>query len=523
MAANHEGFEGHGKRHLCRNRALAEWLYKGKVKNLCAYRQGDAQTQREETAKVEGSEEFDEAGSIETNVGDGFTMVTVGDLMMRRPITVNQRSNIGGVIEILRNSDVTFGNLETCIFDITKFEGSPQVNDDSYHVGVPEVGPDLKAMGFTMLGRANNHVLDWGVEGMRETSNVLDRYGIIHAGVGDNLAKAGGPRYVETRRGRVGLVSLAATFPAFSRAGDSAGEAPGRPGLNALRLQRSITVSEELFESLRSLRQGLPDPDWQAQADATDRERVHLGGATFEVGDKVGYRYEPNAKDVSNIIRNVRQGKQFSDFLIATNHDHELSHSDEYPADYVQEFAHKLIDAGADAYISHGPHILRGIEIYRGRPIFYSLGNFVFDNLQSVEGRDYFDAYGLNPMVDSVADLLVAAMNDWCTKLEDARGLFESVVATTRFEGNRLAEMRLYPIVLGYSERLADRGVPKLASAAQARAILERLQRLSEPFGTQIAIENDIGVIRLVPNGYNVERRQTGNVSTIDGEVVGLS
>jgi len=81
-------------------------------------------------------EKFDDVGSTATNVAYGFTMVAVGDLMMRRPITTNARNDLSPVVEGLRSADVTFGNLETNIFDIRGFKGSPQADHGgSYHVG----------------------------------------------------------------------------------------------------------------------------------------------------------------------------------------------------------------------------------------------------------------------------------------------------------------------------------------------------------------------------------------------------
>ena len=73
---------------------------------------------------------------------------------------------------------------------------------------------------------------------------------------------------------------------------------------------------------------------------------------------------------------------------------------------------------------------------------------------------------------------------------------YQSVVTTSRFEKGRLAEIRLQPIDLSYTSRGADRGVPRLATPEVARTILERLQRLSQPFGTRIAVEQGVGVIR---------------------------
>ncbi|MBT1159883.1 CapA family protein [Aminobacter anthyllidis] len=441
---------------------------------------------------------FDNVGSTATNVVDGFTMVAVGDLMMRRPVTTNQRNGFQPIVEKLRNADVTFGNLETNIFDIRAFKGSPQVNGDSYHVASPDLGPELKAMGFNILSYANNHTFDWGLEGMRETGRVLDQNGIIYAGVGEDLARAGAARYLETTRGRVALVAFAATFPPMARAGDPAGEAPGRPGLAALRLAHSVVIRPEMLTSLKQIRKELPDP-----LCCENEDQVVIAGTTFKSGEKVGYSFEPDARDVNEILRNVRGGKQYSDFLIVSNHGHEPGEWSQEPPDYEQSFARALIDAGADAYVGHGPHRLRGIEIYKRRPIFYSLGHFVFDNLQSVQGADYYARYNKDPRVDTVAELLVESMKDWARvdALEkeppNREAFYQSIYTASRFEQNQLVELKLFPVGLGYSERLANRGVPRLAAQPEAEAILAHLQKLSRPFGTDITIENGVGIINV--------------------------
>lgn len=142
---------------------------------------------------------------------------------------------------------------------------------------------------------------------------------------------------------------------------------------------------------------------------------------------------------------------------------------------------------------------MRGIEIYRGRPIFYSLGNFIMDDLRTPVGADMFATYGKGLRIDTDAEV---------TDEEMGRGyetdpgfsdpvFYQSIVAVSRFEQNQLAELRLYPIELGRSKRLANQGVPQLAGSHEAKEILDRLRKLSEPFGTQILVENGVGVIRL--------------------------
>jgi poly-gamma-glutamate synthesis protein (capsule biosynthesis protein) len=240
--------------------------------------------------------------------------------------------------------------------------------------------------------------------------------------------------------------------------------------------------------------------------DNNDPAHVVVAGVAFKAGDEAGYSYDPNPIDVSEILRNVRRGKQFSDFCIVTNHGHEPNWSHEVsqdPPDYEQSFARKLIDTGADAYVGHGPHLIRGIEIYKGRPILYGLGNFFYDDLRTPVGADMFEVYGKDPRRDTDAEVTVD---------EEAKGyptadgfvgalsqpiFYESIITVSRFEQNQLVELRLYPIELGYSKRFANRGVPRLVTGPQARAILERIQKLSAPFGTRIVIDNDIGTIAL--------------------------
>ncbi|MBY3475868.1 CapA family protein [Rhizobium laguerreae] len=437
---------------------------------------------------------YDVDGCVETNVADGFTLAAVGDLIVTRPLTKGHHPGFGEVVEILRNADATFGNMETNILDIRSFKGSPQAeHGGAYHVSLPDLGPDLKSMGFNLVSYANNHTFEWGVEGMRETCRALDQNGIVYAGVGENLAQASAARFLETPRGRVALVSCASTFTPMSRACDPAGEAPGRPGLNPLRLEERIVVSPAMFENLRQVRDALPNYG-PGQSDST---RLKLAGATYITGDDAGYSYRPNPADVANILRNTRQGKQFADFCIVTNHGHEPGNWSQQPPDYEQAFARQMIDAGADAYIVHGPHQLRGIEIYKGRPIFYSVGNFIMDDLRTPVGADMFAAYGKDPRTDTDAEVTLAEMAEG---YETDAGFtdpifYESFIAVSRFENNQLAETRLYPIELGHSKRFANRGVPRLARGQQGRAILQRIQDLSTPFGTEITIENGVGVI----------------------------
>ncbi|HET9832533.1 MAG TPA: CapA family protein, partial [Vicinamibacterales bacterium] len=185
--------------------------------------------------------------------------------------------------------------------------------------------------------------------------------------------------------------------------------------------------------------------------------------------------------------------KQLSDFVIVTIHAHEPGNWSETPADFLPPFAHAAIDAGADEFIGHGPHQLRGIEVYRGKPIFYSLGNFVFQlDLLSPVAADLFEQYKMDGA--SATDAEFNAM--WNERVFGGEVWYQSVVTTSRFENGRIAEIQLRPIDLSYGARGADRGVPRFASPELAQAILQRIARLSQPFGTELKIDRGVGVVR---------------------------
>ena len=99
-------------------------------------------------------------------------------------------------------------------------------------------------------------------------------------------------------------------------------------------------------------------------------------------GDKVGaYHYEMNTADLeANLLRSQRQGirrlRDVHDALASEPTRYQAYSQDHYPPDFLIDLAHKLVDNGMDMYVGHGNHTIAGIEIYKGRPIFYNLGNF---------------------------------------------------------------------------------------------------------------------------------------------------
>ena len=439
---------------------------------------------------------------LDVGVADGFTLSAVGDCIISRPMT-SWLSDAGfaAVIEVLRQGDVVYGNLETSLIDMDRFEGYPHAWAADYPlVSHPAVAQDLADLGFQMMSRANNHALDWGIEGMRETSRRLDAAGIVHAGSGEHAGLAHAPRYLETARGRVGLVSFTSTFLPTSEALPSKTAAPGRPGVSALKLHRKWVVPPTVMAALAAL----PAPPATDDAAPGELTRFDL---RFVAGAEPGNAYEIDREDAAEILRSIRLGKQHADLLIAALHSHEARNEKPWPAapllppDCLRPLAHAAIDAGADAFITAGTHNLGPIEVYRDKPIFYGMGNFFWSDLQEPLSADLYHPRAGGNLLARAFEHAERATDADLTAVYEAsefphEWVFETIVARSTYVGGRLAEIAIHPVWLRYGERLTRSGIPETATPERAQRILEWLQRSSEPYGTKIVVEGGVGYVR---------------------------
>jgi poly-gamma-glutamate synthesis protein (capsule biosynthesis protein) len=202
----------------------------------------------------------------------------------------------------------------------------------------------------------------------------------------------------------------------------------------------------------------------------------------------------PNGEDSRRILQSIRDARQRADLVIVYQHNHvfgNLSFSTIFtegmperlaPNPWLTKWTHDEIDAGADIIVMHGAPLLHGVEIYKGRPIFYDLGNFIYNVPATLT---YID----EPMA------------------------WETVVASVQFETSgsqrSLKSISLRPVVLNTigdgqpdvhnaytsNEFLHTRGLPTAATGARAGYILQRVANASKPFGTTIAIKGETATI----------------------------
>jgi poly-gamma-glutamate synthesis protein (capsule biosynthesis protein) len=431
---------------------------------------------------------------LRSSVDDDFTIAVVGDVIIAHSLEhMMSNPRFAEVVEILRGADVATGNLETQIIDGRSFVGG---RGGSTHGAEPESAEWLKEMGFDIVARPNNHASDYGYEGLIETSRHLDRASLQHSGFGDTYWAARSARFVTTSRGRVGMV---ATSENAQAAAPGSGEWAGRGGLSPFSVTMYMMVPADSWDAVRTLRNLFPNGTGFYARGANTADHIAAVGQQFRKAPagvtEPYYSYEINQRDLRDVIAAVREGKQRSDFITLALHSHdfhdtrggyrgfgipEAEHLDTNPsiADYLPLLAKAAIDNGADVFQGTGVHVLRGIEIYNDRPIFYGLGEFLRQR----------DVGGLAGRGDLSRDACAGC---------PFPAKYESVVAVSRFSGDRLVEVRLHPIELRYeSERMAHRGIPETAPTDVGRRILEQLQKLSAPLGTTITIEGNVGVIR---------------------------
>jgi poly-gamma-glutamate capsule biosynthesis protein CapA/YwtB (metallophosphatase superfamily) len=374
-----------------------------------------------------------------------ITITLVGQSMIRSDIRATAPAAVP-VIQGMLKGDVVFTNFEAAIA-----EKGETVHEGRGFLSPPEALDALATFGFNLLSLSGNHAFDLKATGIQNTIRETDRRKIVHAGTGNNMAEAAAPGYLHTPKATIALIASAS---GLITPGGSA--AANRPGVNELRIEAG-------------------DKENEATAD--------LPGAPGNT---------PNQEDSQRILQSIREARRHADLVIVYQHNHVFgNHSFTTiftegmqerlaPNDWLRKWTHAEVDAGADIIVMHGAPLLHGVEIYRGRPIFYDLGNFI---------------YNLPPTLTYIDEPM-----NW-----------ESAVSYVQFQGKNLQSISFRPITLNSvgegqpdihnqytnNEFLDTRGLPSPVTGARAGYILQRLADASKPFGTTVEIKGDTAEIKL--------------------------
>lgn len=429
-----------------------------------------------------------------------MTFTAAGDMLVQRRIPEGYEG-FDAVRAQIERGDARYINLETTLHD-GEYPGN-QFCGGSYLRAPVAVLDDLKMFGFNMTSFVNNHSFDYGMGGFLATKRAIDAAGLVSAGAGNNLHEAAAPAYLDTKNGRVALISTVSTMESPSAmAGKQSRRIIGRPGVNGLRISEHLQVTAE---QLRVIREIAEQSHINAQKDIERAEGYHpplpdgvavLKDLEFFVGEQAKYVTHPHPTDMARIEQAIYEAQMQSDYIIVTIHSHELSgDKKENPSDFLVEFAHRCIDAGAHAVLGHGPHLLRPVEIYNGRPIFYSLGDFVIHNeCIPYAPEEMYEKQGLNSDA-TMRELFCNRSAGYTRGLMRDHRMLESVVPYFEMEDGKLTYLELMPIELQFDKKVWQSGNPRFSAS---HGIIERLRDMSAPFGCEIEIDSrGFGIVKL--------------------------
>ncbi len=437
---------------------------------------------------------------------DKFTLAAVGDCLITQRFSCYDDEEFIKLVEIIRNANCSCANLEGSFHDWEGFPTNP-TGTATWMVGQPAILDDLIWMGFNIVCRGNNHSQDFGPGGLIATTKELNKRGLLHAGVGMNLEEARLPVYLETKRGRVALISATTSFASWAMAGYSRKDMIGRPGVNGIRysityivdkpsIEALMIISSKLGLTVRSVTQTTGNSDelyfWvEGRSMGGTRARV---GARFIMGEKPEIIQTPNQNDVEHNIRSIKDARKMADWVIFGLH-HNME-------GFLPSLCREAIDAGADCILGHGPHRLEGIEIYKNKPIFYSLSDFFQQNDQVLkQPADFYERFQLSEN-NTISDAL-DTRNEW-NKGARQRSYVESPLSWESiiplcifdFETKKLIDLKLYPVDCGWLRPRPQR-FPLLAKGERSEQIIKRVTDLSSSYNTKIIYKNGIGNVEL--------------------------
>jgi len=429
-------------------------------------------------------------------VADGFTFAAGGDLIgPNNTLAGSPDARLQVVARHFRGADLGFANMEGSLFDMAGFRGwQAAETGGGYPIAPAVVARDLRSLGITVVSKANNHATDWGTEGLVATLASLRAAGVAEAGAGMTQSQARAPVYIHTRKGIAALVDTASTFtpmsvacpPPNARYGPAA---RGCPGISALHVREVNLLPEARFDQLRSLVAGLRVTSaaqlWSGELDSVlagqGKGDLFVGDTVFRGAPSSGVTWEMDPDDFHAVIAGVREARRHASFVLFSIHAHEITpyenpaqgddNDTARPASFEPILFHAAIDAGADAVVRNGPHVLGGIEIYKGKPIFYSLGSFFFE-------------FGGSRSYKVPGGMLLRFSDAW----------FQTVVPVVTYRHGKVSEIRLYPMSIESSHSPTD-GRPRPAGPQEAHRILARLQAMSAVYGTRIEMANGVGII----------------------------
>ena len=423
------------------------------------------------------------------------TICSVGDaiLLERFP----ESYDITAIKKILESADARLFNLENVLSDRPIYASS--YCGGTWLLAKEDTLDDTLSFGFNGCSFANNHTMDFSYDGLFDSLNAAKKRNLPICGAGKDLEEAAAYAVIDTKNGKCALISICATFNDAARAGNPSDYLPGRPGLNPLRFSIEYHITPEHMKALKEMSAG-------TYIDGR-RNRSRMGGYTpmppkgcfgfgeynFKECEIEGKFSKVNAIDMARTENTIKKALLECENVIVNIHSHEIKHdTDDEPDDFLIEFARRCIDVGASAVIGTGTHQLKAVEIYKEKPIFYSLGNFIFQSdmvfcMPDDFREKYKMPYGLTAR-EQIAERAKLGNGGLHTDVNN----FRSLMPFMTFEDGKLTELILYPLRLDMHT-----GLPSLADDKETKIIFDYLCERNKQFGTIININGKVIEVKL--------------------------
>ena len=428
-----------------------------------------------------------------------LTVTGTGDSLFLQEFPAEYTSALQNIADFIAQCDLKVTNLETNFSDFEYFAGA--YSGGTWLNTRRECLQDLLKYGFNCYGTANNHCFDYSFAGLTSTIDTLDAAGLAHCGTGRSFDEAAAPAVLEHNGVTSAVFAVDASFENASKAGKPTGKLKPRPGVNYLRHDTVYRVDEAQMAVLRQV----------AESTRINYNRQKLIDTGFLTPDPEGFFFLGNLKyttrqdipstschpaDKSRLIEAVKAAKAQYDYVFIMVHCHDNDNiREENPPEYLKEFCHACIDAGVSAVFGGGCHRLRPVEIYRNCPIFYSLGDFIYQGL-CIEylPADFMEKYGID--INSTAEAALFARSRGnkvglhCNKLN-----YQTVLPKLEFENGRMTGFSLLPLQLNFERKDKMNGLPQIATGSEAQEICDLLNSLSGPYGVNLQLTD--GLLKL--------------------------
>ena len=425
-----------------------------------------------------------------------INVIATGDSLFTADFPKEYENRRKTIDEFIKSADVRITNLET---NLSAFGNFPnQYSGGTWLNTRSELFKYLETYGFNFYGTANNHCMDYSYAGLLSTIDVLDKKGYAHAGTGRSLEEAEKPAVIKLDGGETAAIFAVDTSMELpSMAGKSSNVFKARPGVNYLRHETVYTVSEKDLRQLKRIAKEsnvnfIREQDIATGYALPDKDGTFTFGNTLFTTDKSTPQSKCNKNDLRRITDNIEKAKAEHDYVFILVHCHdEEGTSSVNPPEFLKEFCYAAIDAGVSAVFGGGCHGLRGMEMYKGKPIFYSLGDFIYQGMR-VEylPPDFMEKYGVDINATAKEGLNVRSQGGKIG-LQTNEKNFLSVIPKISLEGGRITDITLMPIKLGFktgSETLE--GLPYFAEGVDGEKIFEKYRELSAELRTELIFEN---------------------------------